>query len=241
VRLPEGFHSQVSGAPLVVLTDFDYTISQVDVGDLICRTLSPPSAEVLERFKRREVGSRVLWQDTMAKVNRDDALALADSVRLDPTFPAFVELCEQRQIPLAVVSDGFGFYIRHLLMREGLQHLTLFSNELPTQGELHFLNGNPACDFCGCCKALVAKQVRESGANVIYIGDGISDLFAAGYAHWVFAKSRLARHLQGNGSPYYPFDSFADVTSRLRADFDRFRMGSAPHRATLGPDPICRF
>ena len=37
----QAFWPRALGAPLVLLTDFDFTISQVDVGDLICETLAP--------------------------------------------------------------------------------------------------------------------------------------------------------------------------------------------------------
>ena len=235
------FWSGALAAPLVVLSDFDYTISQVDVGDLIVETLCPPSQEVRERSQRGEFGSRTWWLDSMARADMAEALALASPVAIDPQFSAFATWCQAEGIPLAVVSDGFGYYIERILNREGLGHLPVFCNEMPGPGHLEWPHGNPVCDRCGVCKAGVSRRLREAGVKVVYIGDGTSDMYASAFADWVFAKDRLARHLSENGSPFFPFASFADVAAVMKAELSRFRDGSAPGRATLPASPHCRF
>ncbi|HYF92238.1 MAG TPA: MtnX-like HAD-IB family phosphatase [Symbiobacteriaceae bacterium] len=237
----EAFWSGVSQAPLVVLSDFDFTISQVDVGDLVVEELCPPSEETRRRFRTGEVGSRIFWLDSMARADMARAEELAGSVAVDPHFPGFVRWCRAQGIPAAVVSDGFWFYIDRILGREGLGELPVFCNEMPGPGRLEFPHGNPACDRCGCCKAAVAKRARESGARVVYIGDGTSDTYAAAFADWVFAKDHLARHLAAHGSPFFPFESFVDVQRVLAAGLKGFRAGTVPGRATLVPSAYCRF
>ena len=133
------------------------------------------------------------------------------------------------------------FYIERILGREGLHSLPIFCNEMPATGTLHFPHGSAACDICGCCKAQVARRVQAMGARVIYIGDGVSDLYGSGFADWVFAKARLEQHLAENGSPYYPLTGFAAVQEALQADLEGFRTGRAARRATLGPNSKCRF
>jgi 2,3-diketo-5-methylthio-1-phosphopentane phosphatase len=235
------FWSDAVKAPLVLLTDFDFTISQVDVGDLVVETLSPPSAEVVERCRAGEAGSKVWWRDSMAKCSLDEALALADTVDVDPYFPGFAAWAAEQQIPLAIVSDGFWFYIQRILGKAGLEGLPVFCNEMPRTGTLEFPHANPACDRCGCCKAGVVKRLREMGARVIYIGDGTSDFYASAFADWVFAKGSLAGHLERSGSPFYPFDTFADVHRTVAGLLPAFREGTAPRRVTLSPHQHCRF
>lgn len=46
----DAFWAAVREAPLVVLTDFDYTLSEVDVGDLVTEQLCMPPQETLRRF-----------------------------------------------------------------------------------------------------------------------------------------------------------------------------------------------
>lgn len=235
------FWEEIAGAPLVVLTDFDFTITEVDVGDLVSFTLAPPSEQTRRRFQAKEIGSRLQWLDSMARADQAAGEALADTVAIDPSFVGFARWCESERIPLAVVSDGFWFYIRRILEREGLGHLPVFCNEMVAPGQLAFPHGNPACDFCGCCKALVARQVRDAGAHIAYAGDGVSDLYATGFADWVFAKGRLARHMREQGSPFYPLESFGGVQAVLAGNLEAFRQGTAPQRSTVKPDPICRF
>jgi len=235
------FWEDAAGAPLVVLTDFDFTISQVDVGDLITGTLAPPSAETERRYRTHEIGTREYWWDSMARAPMAEAEALADTVHLDPHFAEVVTWCREQRIPLAVVSDGFWFYISRILGRAGMGHLPVFCNEMPRAGELQFPHSSATCDRCGCCKAGVTRRVKAGGSHILYAGDGLSDLYAAGFCDWVFAKGRLAHHLTEKGSPFFPLNSFADVHRTLSTDLDRFRAGTAPGRATAGPHSFCRF
>ncbi len=235
------FWSDADQAPLIVLTDFDFTISSVDVGDLVTETFAPPSAETLRRFATKQIGTRLYWLDSMVRADPVQAAELAATITIDPEFAPFAAWCEERSIPLAVVSDGFGFYIERILGREGLSHLPVICNEMERPGELLFPHGNPACDFCACCKAQVARRLRNAGKRVIYIGDGVSDLYAARYADWVFAKGRLERFMKEHGSPYYPLHSFADVYRALSANLPSFMDGSAPRRSTLPADSRCLF
>ncbi|HYF79955.1 MAG TPA: MtnX-like HAD-IB family phosphatase [Symbiobacteriaceae bacterium] len=235
------FWSGALSAPLVVLSDFDFTISQVDVGDLITMTLCPPSAETVRRVRAGEAGSRVWYLDSMVRVDLPKAEALADAAAIDPAFPPFVQWCQQQSLPLAVVSDGFGLYISRIFRREGLSHLPVFCNEMPEPGRLAWPNANPVCDRCACCKPNVARRLREHGIRVVYVGDGTSDMYASAFADWVFAKGDLADFLQEQGSPFFPFDSFADVQAKLAGALPEFRSGRAPGRVTLSPSPHCRF
>ncbi|MFZ5814785.1 MAG: MtnX-like HAD-IB family phosphatase [Bacillota bacterium] len=237
----DAFWRRALGAPLVVITDFDGTISQLDVGDLIWERLTPPSPETLRRLEAGEVGSRIAYLDSTVRVNPAEGEALADTVAIDPHFAAFAAWTEAAGVPLAVLSDGFTFYIDRILKREGLDHLPVLANEWVAPGQLAWPHGNPACDFCGCCKALVTRRLRQSGARIIYLGDGTSDLFAAAFADWVFARGRLARFMEENGSPYFPLDSFATPLALLQRERDRFRQGSMEGRVTLPPHPQCRF
>ncbi len=241
MSLVQQFWEASRGAPLVVLTDFDFTITTVDVGDLITDDHCRASDEVTDRFLRGEIGTRLYWLDSMARVDLARAVDLADSVTIDPGFHPFAEYCREQGIPLAVVSDGFTFYIDRVLHREGLDWLPVFSNARSEAGDLLFPFGNPACDRCACCKAAVVRRLHQAGSRVIYFGDGVSDLYAAGHADWVFAKGRLARFLKEQGSPFFPLDSFTSALQVVQANGDAFRSGQMESRATLTPHPNCHF
>jgi 2-hydroxy-3-keto-5-methylthiopentenyl-1-phosphate phosphatase len=239
--LLERFWDEAARSPLVVLTDFDYTVSQVDVGDLITTRLAPPSPDTLRRYLAQEIGTRQYWLDSIVRADVAEARQIAAGIGIDPHFPAFVAWCRQEQIPLAVVSDGFSFYIRAILDREGLHDLPVFCNEMPETGTLLFPNGNPVCDRCGCCKAGIVRRVKGLGARVVYFGDGLSDLYAIGFADYVFARGSLARHMAAQGSPYFPLRNFGEACMVLRERLEEITLGTFAGRSTVGPSPLCRF
>lgn len=235
------FWRTVAASDLVVLTDFDFTISQVDVGALITERLAPPPAQTFARLAAGQIGSRLFWLDSIAHVDLAAAHNLADTVQIDPGFPGFVRWCEDEGIPLSVVSDGFTLYIDRLLGRAGLSHLPVFANQMPEPGRLIFPHSNPVCDRCGCCKARIVRRARDHGARIIYAGDGSSDLYAASFADWVFAKGDLAEHLTQQGSPFYPLESFSQMHVTIQKGLHAFRSGAAPRHTTLKPNPLCTF
>lgn len=235
------FWTAALGAPLVILTDFDYTITEVDVGSLIWERLTPPSAETLRRLSADEIGSRLAYLDSTARVDPVEGAALAQQVAIDPHFKEFAAWAGGQGIPLAVVSDGFTFYIDPILRREGLTHLPVFANEWIAPGELAWPHGNPTCDRCGCCKAAVTRRLRQAGSRIIYLGDGKTDLYAAGFADYLFARGGLAQRLREHGAPYFPLDSFEGVLSLLSSHLERFRTGSMERHNTLTAHPHCRF
>lgn len=235
------FWAAAQGAPLVILTDFDETVTTADIGTLIWEQLTPPSAETLRLLEADAIGSRLAYLDSTARINPADGAAMAQRVPIDPHFHAFESWTREVGIPLAVVSDGFTFYIDPVLRREGLSHLPVFANEWVAPGELAWPNANPACDWCGCCKAGVVRRLKESGSKVIYLGDGVSDLYAVGFADYVFAKGRLALHMANNGAPFFPLPSFAEPLFWLKAHLERFQSGTMERRNNLSAHPQCRF
>src|SRR5712692_257455 len=107
----------------IVFCDFDGTITQIDVTDLILNELAHPSwREVEEEWIRGSIGSRECLERQMAlvKTSEPQLKALIDSVPLDPHFAAFCHFLEKRRVPLYVVSDGFDYVIRRLLKRAGV-------------------------------------------------------------------------------------------------------------------------
>lgn len=235
------FWEEAAAAPFVILTDFDYTISNEDVGDLIAESLAPPSAETRRRFARREIGTKGYWLDSMIRVEQGAAEHLADTVGIDPAFAPFADWCAEQGIPLAVVSDGFSFYIDRILARHGVRPLPVFSNRFIDTGSLEFPHANPQCDLCGCCKAGIVRRVKESGAHVLYLGDGVSDRYAVAFADWVFAKGSLADRMKQWGAPFFPLTDWSMVQRTVQEGLEQFRDGSHPGKAGLAADPICRF
>ncbi len=212
-----------------IFSDFDGTITQVDVTDLVLTQLAHPSwREVEQEWARGQIGSRECLERQMALVNAStkEFNALVDTVPLDPYFARFYQFIKRRQLPFYVVSDGFDLIIRRVLKNIGLSGplhngTHLFSSALKVRGrrlEPSFPHAGPPCEHdCATCKVEVIRRTREHGSPVIFIGDGLSDRFAAQAADIVFAKRQLLTYCRENDIACRPFETFADVEADLKA------------------------
>ncbi|HXP97559.1 MAG TPA: MtnX-like HAD-IB family phosphatase [Telmatospirillum sp.] len=206
-----------------VLCDFDGTIALEDVTDSILERFALDGWQDIEtEWKNGQIGSRECMAKQVAliratKAELDDHL---DSVLIDPAFPEFVALCRTAGVPLSVVSDGLDYAIRRILGRHGLDDLTIFANRLevsgPRQYRLAFPHANATCaNASGTCKCKIAETQTAGRALSLLIGDGASDMCAAGSVDLVFAKDKLLAHCRGNGLPFVAFGDFRDARELL--------------------------
>lgn len=205
----------------VVLCDFDGTISVGDVGEmLIEHFLGPRWRELDDRYHAGEYGMVELYERSFSEIRASEKAfeRFALNAKIESSFKEFASECEKANIRLAIVSDGFDFYINRILAREGLGHLAVYSNALAFENgaiKLFFPNRHESCIDCANCKKRIVESYRD-GYDVIYIGNGLSDCCAAKSADVVFAKDGLADHLRSAGFPFEEYNDFADVISILR-------------------------
>ncbi|HEV2348607.1 MAG TPA: MtnX-like HAD-IB family phosphatase [Terriglobia bacterium] len=212
-----------------IFSDFDGTISQVDVTDLVLTQFAHPSwREVEQEWSRGQIGSRECLERQMAlvDVSAKELNALVDSVPLDPHFAAFYRWARQRKFPLSVVSDGFDLIIRRVLKNTGFSGplhngAQLFASALKIRGrraEPSFPYAGPPCEHdCATCKVEVIRRMRGGDCPVIFIGDGLSDRFAAQAADVVFAKRQLLAYCRENDIICQPFETFAEIKAQIEA------------------------
>lgn len=203
---------------MLVLTDFDGTVTQVDVGHLIFQRFSDPGWErAAAAWKRGEISSKARLEAqcrrTAVEPERLEAFALAQP--LDPHFPEFAEWCESRGIELAIVSDGLDFYIERILRAHGLDHIQVLANHLEfEEGTGQFIPRFPyfdlGCGQCANCKAYHLQHLAD-GDEAVFIGNGLSDRCPAAVADHLFAKDDLARYCEQAGIPFEPFRDFGDI------------------------------
>jgi len=213
----------------VIFSDFDGTIAQVDVTDVILSELADPAwHEVEEEWVQGRIGSRECLKRQMAMVDASAKQldALIDAVPLDPHFGEFHALMREHGIPFYVVSDGFDYVIRRVLRNCGvdgdlLNGSHLFSSAMQVRGrsvEVDFPHWPEVCIHgCATCKPEVMRRVRGQNRPVIFIGDGLSDRFAVGEADVVFARDKLLAYCQEHGLACTPFETFGEVEKQLLA------------------------
>ena len=124
-------------------------------------------------------------------------------------------------MPIEIVSGGLDFYIQPILQKFGLETIPIFCLK-----HAEFSHGErvattypewvTVCEVTGACKCARAWHFQANGYQLVFVGDGNSDLCVARQADAVYACSSLARYCQEQAIAYTPFESLTEVVSGLR-------------------------
>jgi 2-hydroxy-3-keto-5-methylthiopentenyl-1-phosphate phosphatase len=208
--------------PLAILIDYDGTIAQTDVSDaLMAEFVNEDWEAAAARYDAGLSGSRRLmeWEIGLVTEPLESLAAIAAAQPHDPGFAAFVRRAQAERIPVEVVSDGFGFFIPAALDALGVGEVPVVTADthagqagLPV---IEFPNGHPRCFVCGTCKRARVLAHRAAGRAVVFIGDGESDRYAAGYSDAIFAKRALVKLCLENGWPFRRWTEFVEIDAWL--------------------------
>jgi 2-hydroxy-3-keto-5-methylthiopentenyl-1-phosphate phosphatase len=218
-----------SGAPVVFL-DFDGTISRRDAIDAILETFASEKwLEIEERWRSGQIGSRECLRKQMGLVRAtaDELNELLDSVDVDDGFATLLETCASYGVAAYILSDGFDYCIRRILSRPSLGLARLLRDVRIFSSHLERSHGNWVVGFpyfeqicahgCATCKPALMDMLNSSGALRFFVGDGLSDKYAALNADFVLAKNSLAVYCQDQGLAHLNYDSLAQVSEHLDA------------------------
>ena len=216
----------------LVLSDFDGTISRVDVGNSVLDRFTPEGWEAIDReVVKGSLGSREAYEK-IAPMVRVDVNRLRTHVlkhaAIDPFFVRFCRLAGKRGVDVKIVSDGLDFYIRAILEKHRLGEIEFYSNRVVFGREeavaFEFPQANAQCGRCGTCKNKILHDHRLMYEKIIYVGDGHSDICPSQCADLIFAKGELLRKCERESAvPYRPFHDFREVSEYLKKTFDKRR------------------
>jgi 2-hydroxy-3-keto-5-methylthiopentenyl-1-phosphate phosphatase len=236
--------------PLAFLVDYDGTVALTDVSDSVMAEFVTGEWEALAaRYDAGLMGSRRLMEREMELLDADEA-SLRATAAAQPHDPGFADLVARARaagVPIEIVSDGFGFFIQPALETLGLGDLPIITAATTFEGRrarIAFPNGHPRCFVCGTCKRERVLAHQRAGRAVVFVGDGESDRYAAGYADVVFAKRALVTICVDNGWPFHRWTEFAEVDAWLAEALGAWRVdpsslpvaGSARRRYFCGPE-----
>lgn len=200
-----------------VFFDFDGTISTTDVGVHVLEQLADPS---WRRYEDDYTAGRIGSRECMAKqwacipdhVGEQQRRAAAQEVPLDPGFGPLVDALRAGGAEVAVVSDGYGFYVHERL---AAWDLPVFTNDVDFATNTvvwpHDNAGCGLCAACGTCKPSFLEEAHRRGRRSLFIGDGASDRYAARVADEVFATGALARWCTEEGVTHVKFENLSEV------------------------------
>jgi len=206
-----------------VLIDFDDTAAAQNVAEMLLNRFGDPTwQEVRQQFRAGELTLKEYQEVTFTNIQASRAAMqgyVKENANLRPYFGELWLHCQERDVPMAIVSQGLDFYIEALLEQEGFSQVPVYAVEtsFPPEGiTYHYRFAYPGEEHLGNSKGLVVDRYKKDGHHVVYVGDGRSDFEAAVQADLVFAHSILAEECQRQGIPYRPFGDFGDVLSALQ-------------------------
>lgn len=208
--------------PIKFYLDFDGTITTEDVVDKILNRFAPESWKAIEQeWVDGKIGSRECLKRQMDLVTADpeELDLLLHDVKVDPYFVTFLKAAREFSVPVVILSDGFDWVIKRLLNIHLHQEPSLLAN-LPvycntlawtdTKAVVSF--PRPACSHgCASCKESLIEELSGRLDQIIFVGDGHSDRYAAGVSDLVFAKEELYEYCREKEIPYLAYSSFKDV------------------------------
>lgn len=203
------------------MVDYDGTIALNDVSDQIMAEHVPGDWEAeAAKYDAGGMGSRRLmaWEIGLIDAHPAELFATAAGQPHDAGFVTVVERARAAGIPVEIVSDGFGFFIRPALASLGLGDLPIVTANTTFAGRratIEFPNGHPTCLVCGTCKRERVRAHQAAGRAVVFIGDGESDRYAAGYADVVWAKRALVKICVEAGWPFRRWTEFVEIDAWL--------------------------
>lgn len=204
---------------IAVLCDFDGTVAQDDVGNLLFGAFAKTddAKDAVDQWSRGEISSRECLEREAASARccPNELREFLSARRLDPYFKDFHDFARQRGIEVVVLSDGLDYYIEHILIRNGLGGIEFFANQLRIDGDtlrVEFPWHNMLeCTECGCCKTHHLLRYREEGYFIVYVGNGLSDRCPCESADLVLAKGELLEYCRAKNIGAVEFRNFRDV------------------------------
>lgn len=204
-----------------IVCDFDGTIVADDVIDALLQRFGRTGWERMEMdWRAGRIGSRECMSGQvglldMDHVQLDECLA---GFCVDPSFRAFVDTAKASGVSVNIASDGLDYAISSILDGHGIHDVPFAANHLLSTGprcwQLTSPYSQPNCQS-GTCKCAVAERMRDTGGQVLLIGDGASDFCAAQHADLVFSKHKLTQFCRDNYVAHVPVANFEDATDAL--------------------------
>ena len=206
---------------MIIQCDFDGTIIRNNLSVLIREHFAPDAWRAIEtdylegRITVEESNRR---QFALIKEPVEELQEFVRShIDVRQGFLEFTADCEAKGHQLIIVSSGLDFYIEVVLSELGLSDIDMYSaktefNEKGIMVSYHDPKGNIIEHGF---KNSYMNWLKRCDKNIVYIGDGLSDLQAARSANYVFATGHLALLLKEEHVSWSSFNNFINIINKL--------------------------
>ena len=211
---------------IAIFCDFDGTITLEDTGKVLLTSLTDKNWQYYDELViSGKIGTREALVNQWGMIENttlDEINKLVDEIKIDPTFRDFYNWTKEKNFNFLIVSDGFRSYISRIFKN----HQIHISEEDIKANDMKLVNNKIALDFltpecshdCANCKYSHVQKFKNKGFKIVYIGDGLSDIFPAQeLADVIFAKENedLAKVLKEDDR-LCTFSNFTEIISELK-------------------------
>ena len=207
---------------MIIQCDFDGTIIKNNLSILIrekyaCNDWQKIDSDYLHGHITVEQSNKL--QFALIKEPKERLQAFVrQHIELRSGFVEFVRYCQESAIPIVIVSSGLDFYIEPVLIEIGMSDLEVYCGRTSFNRDgidvaYYDPVGNIVSDGF---KKKYLIWLKERGTNIIYLGDGLSDLEAARQADHVFATGHLLDLLDKYSIERSAFSDFYDIQRQIR-------------------------
>jgi 2-hydroxy-3-keto-5-methylthiopentenyl-1-phosphate phosphatase len=155
--------------------------------------------------------------------NMLNTVMTSEHVRIRPGFKDLIDFCRNSGIRTIIVSNGLTFYIEALLDVLSIKGVEIHAskNEFSSDGMKVGYSGPDGKEIDDGFKEAYTSMLLDEGYEVIYIGDGSSDIVPARLASLVYATGNLLEKCREGKIDCISFDSFHDILNDMKSRMNR--------------------
>ena len=208
---------------IAVQCDFDGTITEEDVSFILLDTfVGSKWREMLREYMSGKIPVGTFNKKVFALIKADrqtllDVVFNSDRVKIRTGFRELVDCCAQKGFKFVIVSNGLIFYIEALLEDMGLDGIDVYAaqNQFSPDGMKVKYVGPDGSEMEAGFKEAYTELLTKRGYSVVYIGNGVSDIYPSRQAFKVFATGDLLERCQEEKLECTPFNDLNDVVRGL--------------------------
>jgi len=208
----------------LIQCDFDGTITEEDISFMMLDAFAQGDwREIFEQYRQNKisVGEFNTRAFAMVKASKTELLEVArNRVRLRGGLHELVSHCRSRGFRFVIVSNGLDFYIAAILKDAGLEDIEVYAAKTRFyRGGRRGLKvqyiGPDSTPLASDFKEAYTKAFLKQGYQVIYVGNGPSDIAPALHARHVFARDGLLDGCREINLKCTPFNDLNDIVRGL--------------------------
>jgi len=210
---------------IIIFSDFDGTFAEKDIGYRIYKHFSEnKNDDIVRDWKAGLISSRecLTREAELLNVTKEEYYQYIEQFDLRDGAVEFYNHVAQAGIEFYILSYGTDLYIKYILSKNNLSEIKFLANAGSINGSkltLEFPYDNKRCSRCGSCKGERIEEIvgdRKPEFNIVFIGDGLSDICAVPASDIVFARGDLLKYCRDNNYSVFEYNNFFDILNQLR-------------------------